>query len=152
MPTKSRSSEWRDLPGSRPTVVDSWGVLEWVYGHEPAASLFRSQLERAEAGELELLVSRMTVGEIFYNVRRKQRLGQSAGVLPDFEALPWHVLPVDDALVHDAAELKSQYPISFADCFVAALAQRHEAVVLTGDPDFKRLEAAGVLKVDWIGA
>ena len=35
-----------------------------------------------------------------------------------------------------------------ADCFAAALAQRLGAAVLTGDPDFQRLE--GAVAVEWL--
>jgi ribonuclease VapC len=133
-------------------VVDSWGVLEWVYRKDPAMSRFRTRLDAASRGELRLVASRITLGEVFYNIRGRQRRGEIPNRRFTGAALPWTVESVDDALVDEAAELKSQYPISYADAFVTALAMRYQAPVLTGDPDFQKLATAGVIKVDWIGA
>ena len=46
-----------------------------------------------------------------------------------------------------AARLKAVHPISYADCLVAALAQRTGATILTGDPDFQRF---GQTAVEWL--
>jgi ribonuclease VapC len=92
-------------------------------------------------------------GEIVYNFQGKRHRGEiPADINLDIAGLPWEVIPVDDALVDEAAELKSLYAVSYADCFVAALARRFQAPVITGDPDFLKLQSAGVLTVDWLGA
>ncbi len=44
--------------------------------------------------------------------------------------------------------LKAKFPISYADSFAAALAQKHECPVVTGDPEFR---AIADLAIDWIG-
>jgi uncharacterized protein len=141
-----------DPSGNSVLVVDSWGVLEWVYRNDPAMSKFRSRLDAASRGEVRLIASRITLGEVIYNIRGRQRRGEIPDRRFTGSALPWIVESVDDALVDEAADLKSLYPISYADAFVAALAIRHDAPVLTGDPDFQKLHAAGVVQLDWIGA
>jgi ribonuclease VapC len=122
-----------------------------VYGHEPAASQFRLRLEAAARGDLRLITSRITLGEITYNILRKERLGEIPHRNYRFADLPWQILSVDDSLVDQAAQIKALYPISFADCFVAALARRYNAPVIPGDPDFQKLNAAGVVGLEWIG-
>jgi ribonuclease VapC len=140
------------LPGSPLFIVDSWPVLEWLYRNEPAKTLFRQYLDRASRGDIRLLISRINYGEIVYNFRSKQRHGElPAHIDMDIADLPWEIVSVDDALVDEAAELKSRYAVSYADCFVAALAHRYQASVITGDPDFLKLQSAGVLSVDWLG-
>jgi ribonuclease VapC len=47
-----------------------------------------------------------------------------------------------------AASLKGRFPISYADAFVAALAQKHNCPLMTGDPEFRRVDR---LELDWIG-
>jgi len=148
----SGSSVSNDPSGDSILIVDSWGVLEWVYRNEPAMSKFRSRLDAASRGDLRLIASRIALGEITYNIRGKQLRGEIPNTPFHGSALPRTVELVDDALVDEAADLKSQYPISYADAFVAALAIRYKAPVLTGDPDFRRLAAKGVVDVDWIGA
>jgi ribonuclease VapC len=139
-------------PGSPIYVVDSWPVLEFLYRQEPTRSRFIARLEAAERGDLRLLISRINFGEIYYNFAINQRRGKIPGILFDISDFPWQIASVDDLLVDQAAELKARYPISYADAFVAALARRHNAPVLTGDPDFQKLNAAGVVQLDWLGA
>ena len=50
------------------------------------------------------------------------------------------ILPVPNALIFQAAEYKAQYPLSYADCFVLASALEQKAVIVTGDPEFKKVE------------
>jgi len=58
------------------------------------------------------------------------------------------ILSVPDSLVYEAAELKAQYAISYADCFALACARDHSAALVTGDPDFKTV--AHLAKIIWI--
>jgi predicted nucleic acid-binding protein len=50
--------------------------------------------------------------------------------------------------VIEAAKLKAQHAISYADAFAAATAIRRGAVLVTGDPEFRALEGTVTLK--WI--
>lgn len=43
--------------------------------------------------------------------------------------------------------LKAQYPIAYADAFAATTVQLLEVPVVTGDPEFRRLEA--VVDILW---
>ena len=144
-------------PGDSVCVVDSWPVLEWIYGNEPGRKNFREWLNKAEQGEVRLVISRINHGEIKYNLYGKHRRGELGHITlndveNDLASLPWYVLSVDDELVDAAANLKAVYPISYADCFVAALARRYDAPILTGDPDFQKLANRGIVRLEWLGA
>ena len=54
--------------------------------------------------------------------------------------LPVKVLSVDDILVKEAAEIKSEYPVSYADAFCIATAQRFNGQILTNDLEFKLVQ------------
>jgi len=58
------------------------------------------------------------------------------------------ILPVPNALVFQAAEYKAQYPLSYADCFVLASALEQKAVIVTGDPEFKKVEH--LVEIYWV--
>lgn len=79
----------------------------------------------------------------------RREKGEVAGheVAARIDALPITLRGVDRALVQDAASLKAQYPIAYADAFAAATAQFLKVPVVTGDPEFRRLEA--VLDIVW---
>jgi ribonuclease VapC len=40
-----------------------------------------------------------------------------------------------------AAEIKAQYPLSYADAFAVAAAMEFSAAIVTGDPEFKAVES-----------
>jgi ribonuclease VapC len=64
------------------------------------------------------------------------------------EQLPVELFPVDQSLVRAAAEIKSEHALSYADAFCVATAQRVDATVLTGDPEFKSVER--LIKIRWL--
>jgi predicted nucleic acid-binding protein len=50
------------------------------------------------------------------------------------------IISVDEGLVKEAAEIKSDYPVSYADAFCIAIAQRSNGQILTNDPEFKSVQ------------
>jgi len=64
------------------------------------------------------------------------------------EQLPIELYPVDQPLVRAAAEIKSEHTLSYADAFCVATAQKLEATVLTGDPEFESIEH--LVKIHWL--
>jgi len=57
-------------------------------------------------------------------------------------------LPIPNDLIFQAAEYKAQYSISYADCFVLVSAIEYKAIVVTGDPEFKKVEQ--LVEIFWI--
>ena len=49
--------------------------------------------------------------------------------------------------IWSAAVLKARFPISYADAFAAALAQKHRCPLVTGDPEFRSVDS---LEIDWL--
>jgi len=68
--------------------------------------------------------------------------------LNEIRQLSLEFVPTLWSLVQSAAELKAEYAVSYADCFAAATAMDLEAVVMTGDPEFKKL--ARVIEAIWV--
>ena len=52
----------------------------------------------------------------------------------------FHHPPRPNDLIFRAAELKARYPISYADAFALASAIEHQAELVTGDPELRRVE------------
>ena len=55
---------------------------------------------------------------------------------------------MDMELAQQAASLKAQYKLPYADCFAATLAQARKATLVTSDKDFER--AGTALKILWV--
>ena len=130
-------------------VLDSWPILEWIKERQPATDIVENLLAGAESGAARLLMSAINVGEVYYFVRKyhgetlAKSWRESSGTLPITIEVP------TATEIWDAALLKGQYPIAYADAFAAALAQKYRCPLLTGDPDFR---AVPDLELDWIGS
>jgi len=110
----------------------------------------RTLLTEAAKGSLTLHLSIINLGEILYIVVRERGLIAAQRTLAALDQLPIQVQPAARNAVLSAARLKARYPISYADAFAAVVAQEQQAVLLTGDPEFKPLEVDGLLKVEWL--
>lgn len=78
-------------------------------------------------------------GEIYYNILREQGVETAEKVIGQLKQYPIEIVDADQKLTYEAAKLKGSYKIAYADCFAAALSYRLNAVVVTGDPEFKKL-------------
>ncbi len=129
-------------------VLDSWPILEWMNGRQPATDAVDNILDESGAGTTRLFMSAIDVGEVYYFLRKRygetlaESWRQSSGTLPITIEVP----TADE--IWDAALLKGRYPIAYADAFAAALAQKYRCPLLTGDPEFRSLPD---LQLDWVG-
>jgi ribonuclease VapC len=87
-------------------------------------------------------------GEIYYNTFRVQGKKTAESVVSQLDRYPIEIVDVDRSLTYQAATFKGLYKIAYTDCFVAALALRFKASVVTGDREFKKLEKD--IDVEWI--
>ena len=133
-----------------PLVLDSWAVMAWLKGQQPAAGLVRSILEAVERREHSLLMSIVNVGEVFYLSAKARDLSYAQRVLDNLRPRIG-IVPASDELVMQAAHLKARYPIAYADAFAAATALSHNAPLITGDPELKAIGSAIGLQLQWIG-
>ena len=133
-------------------VLDSWPILEWFKGRQPAATRFEELTQLASAGKVQLSMCRLNYGEVCYLLRKAPDIFDRSKALAALAALPIQLHSVDDALVDEAVALKSRYRFSYADAFAAALAMRLQVPLATGDREFRTLEADGLLQIEWVGA
>jgi predicted nucleic acid-binding protein len=129
-------------------VLDSWAILEWISGRQPATDAVAKLLAEPEAGHARLLMSAINVGEVYYFLRKyhSEKLADSWRELSRTLPVTIEVPSADE--IWEAAVLKGQYPIAYADAFAAALANKYQCPLVTGDPE---LRSIAHLKLDWIG-
>ena len=85
-----------------------------------------------------------------YITERERGLVDSRRVLGAVDQLPLQVVGVSRSTVLAAAHVKARFPIAYADAFAVVAAQDHQAVVMTGDPEFQPLVEAGLISVAWL--
>lgn len=132
-------------------ILDSWPVLEWLKGRQPATKNFREVLDTAFSGRTVLSMSRINYGEVLYSIQKDLPAERVQAARSAFLELPIQYVSVDDALVDQAAALKAVCTCSYADCFAAALAIRSKTALLTGDKELLRLNVPG-LQIVWVAA
>lgn len=126
------------MPEKRRSLLDSWALLAYLSGERRGVAV-RDLLKAADANGDSLLMNEVNIGEVYYVVAKRRSLAAAEAFLQALETMP--IDPVSNAFaeVIEAAKLKAQYPISYADAFAAATAVRHGAVLVTGDREFRTL-------------
>jgi predicted nucleic acid-binding protein len=126
-------------------VLDAFALLAYL-GGEPGHQRVKDLLE---SGSADLVMNDINVGEVYYSIARKRGLREAEYflnvILP---SLPVRVLDNSFDQVIEAARLKAGLAVSFADCFAAATALRERAILVTGDPDFRKFGRP--LEIDWL--
>jgi ribonuclease VapC len=128
-------------------VLDSWAILEWISGRQPATDLVGKLLAEAEAGQTRLLMSAINVGEVYYFLMKHHSQDLAESWRESSRTLP---VTIETPTVEDiwsAASLKGGFAIAYADAFAAALAQKYNCPLVTGDPELRQ---ADQLELDWI--
>jgi predicted nucleic acid-binding protein len=130
-------------------VLDSWAIIAF-FEDEPAAEEVEKLLVKAEAGTHKLLLSVVNWGEIYYNTMRKVSQDAAEQKVREIAGLTIEVVAVetDLHLVRQAAIYKATKKLSYADAFAAALAKLRDAVLVTGDAEFKEVEDE--IKIAWL--
>jgi predicted nucleic acid-binding protein len=135
------------MPGST-KVVDSWAMIAWLLDQE-AEPKVEAIIQKADAGNLQLLMSWINVGEVYYITAKRYGREKAEAFLQRPPSLPIRVVLPDEADIIAAARLKGSRRLAYADAFAAALALREGATVITGDPELAALK--DLLSIDWIG-
>ncbi|MEW6187842.1 MAG: type II toxin-antitoxin system VapC family toxin [Thermodesulfobacteriota bacterium] len=131
----------------QPVVLDSFALISFFHQEAGWETVFNVFKELTAVGDKAAL-SRINWGEFYYIVKRRVGREKTLEALALLEQLPIDILPVDDSLIREAAEIKSEYPIAYADAFCVATAQRLKGRILTSDPEFKAVEK--LVSVQWI--
>ena len=129
----------------RKSLIDSYALLAYL----KQENNYRKVENLLSSKETQPLMNDINIGETFYILARKRGLDKAEyfinAILPN---LP--IIKIGNAFaeVMQAANIKAQYPISYADCFAVATAIREKAVIITGDSDFKHVEK--IVEIDWL--
>ena len=126
-------------------VLDSYALLAYLNkekGYDKVKSLLSSE-------KAVLLMNDINIGEAFYVISRNRGFEKAEYFVNTIlKSLPLSTVGNTFHEVLEAARIKAQHALSYADCFVVATALREQATVITGDPEFKKVQS--LVQVDWI--
>jgi len=133
---------------SRPTLaLDSWALMAF-FGGEPAAAAVEQIILAAVRDGTLLMIPVINLGEIWYSTARCYSKGMADRVVEEVAAMGIEAVDAGWELTRLAADFKTRGGLSYADCFAAALAMLHQTELVTGDPEFRRLEDA--IPIRWV--
>ncbi|MCX5826899.1 MAG: type II toxin-antitoxin system VapC family toxin [Deltaproteobacteria bacterium] len=129
-------------------VFDSHALLAFFQG-EPGSDIVEGILRQSYSEAVhDRMICLINLGEIIYLTKRRFGDEKKIEVLSRIYQLGFKILSIPDSIVFQAAELKAQYTLSYADCFALACSINHSAVLVTGDPEFKTV--AHLVAIEWI--
>ncbi|MGD8523179.1 MAG: type II toxin-antitoxin system VapC family toxin [Desulfobacterales bacterium] len=128
-------------------LFDSFAILKY-YQDETGAEKVENLLRSAQRDLLKAFMIEINLGEVYYLTIRRIGLEPAKENLERLLNLPIIIISPSSELIMRAAEIKAQYAISYADCFAVATAEQLSASIITGDPEFKKVEH--LVSVDWI--
>ena len=128
-------------------VFDSFAMLAYLQG-ETGMERVQSLLKDAEKERCHVDICVVNLGEILYTVEREKGLAKAHETLAAIQQLPIEIFPAENQTVLDAAHIKANHALSYADAFAVVCAQKLDATVLTGDQEFRSVEQ--IIRVEWL--
>ena len=128
-------------------VLDVFAFMAY-FENEPGAERVEQILQDVRDGKARAFISIINLGEVIYNTERRHGLNKAQDTLALIQEMPVEVLPADNQTVFAAAHIKANHPVSYADAFVIAIAQKLEGIVMTGDPEFQ--DVTELAKIEWL--
>lgn len=130
--------------------LDTFAVIAYLRD-EKSASKVLELLKEAQSKRALLFMHGVNLGELYYTVAREEGEEEADiiyGRVIDFPINFIYDLKGD--MLITAARIKSKYRLSYADSFSAAAAILKNAILITGDQEFKPLEKEGIIKLLWL--
>jgi ribonuclease VapC len=128
-------------------LLDSFALLAYL-NDEPGGERVQEVLSLGKSHKCRLVMSLINLGEVLYITERTRGLPAAQTVQALIESLPLELLEASRDLILDAAHIKASHALSYADAFGVACAIRENAIILTGDPEYKTVEE--LVQVEWL--
>ena len=126
--------------------MDSYSLTAYTEGEVDKDTMIEVFRSAGDSGKAALLSVVNGTRSITYPQSGGQARADEVAHL--ISTLPIHIVPADLELAKQAAILKSSKKMSYADCFAAALAKHRRVELVTGDKEFKQVEAE--IRILWI--
>ena len=131
-------------------VLDSFVLLGYLE-NETFSERVEKLLKQARQGKIRAYLHAIHLGEVYYITLREQGQDLADLAYARIKAFPLrYIESIDDEMLRTAGRLKANYPISYADAFAASLAIINHSSLLTGDPEFKKLEKKEDISIEWL--
>jgi ribonuclease VapC len=126
-------------------VLDSFALLAYL----KMEGKFEKVKGLLSSEDTLLLMNEINLGETYYILARERGVEKAeyfiTTILP---SLSIQGVSNDFQDVLAAARIKADYSIAYADCFAVSTAKKEGASLVTGDPEFKKIQK--IVEIDWM--
>ncbi|OGV37050.1 MAG: hypothetical protein A2X48_04360 [Lentisphaerae bacterium GWF2_49_21] len=119
-------------------LLDTSAILCLVLDEEGAGTVERSLLS-AKSGHCMLFLSFASITELKYIIWRQRSEADADKLMKLMKTWNLEIIYPDEELCLLAAKLKKEYPLSFADAFIAATGIMNKLVLMHKDPEYDPL-------------
>lgn len=130
-------------------VFDSYALINF-FRKEPGYTTVRELLVKVANDEIEAYICSVNIGEVYYMICRKLDVKTAEAALQILRQLPLHIIEADLVLCLQAAKIKANFSMSYADAFAAAITIGKKATLITGDHEFDTLVGEANFKVKYL--
>lgn len=125
-------------------ILDTKPIIK-LFAEQEGWTHVRRILQMAEGGEIKAGISVVTLSEVYY--KYLQRWPEVAVArMEQLRYSPYlRKIEVDEEVAVRAGELKVRYALPLADAIIASSAYLNGAIVISDDPEFKKVEEIRVL-------
>jgi predicted nucleic acid-binding protein len=118
-------------------VLDANALIHF-FRRTPGFLQVRGLIQQAKEGRAHLAISVVNLGEVFYVLAHYFGVEEARRCILETQKSVT-TISISDEMALDAALLRYQYKLGYADCFAAELAMRTGATLVTADADFAKL-------------
>ncbi len=122
-------------------IFDTSAILT-LRDNESGAEEVADLLYRADRGEVKVLISFISLMEVFYRVWKDEGEQQGRFAYEQVQSLPLTIMHESPPLLEKAATIKATESLSLADAWIAATAIMEEATLVHKDPEFASLQCS----------
>ncbi len=130
--------------------MDSYAILCFLQD-EPRADKVAELIELANDNKIQLFITWVNMGEVYYRVWREYGEVEAKRVLDILSTWPMEILVADGELTIKAAMVKAQNKLAYADAFAIGAALLYQARIVTGDPEIKAANEKMGFGMCWLG-
>ena len=128
-------------------ILDSYAVLAY-FQKEKGSNTIKELLKKASQNQYKIYFCIINLGEVIYIIEKEKGLSAAQMALSRIKELPIEVVVANEEITLQAAHIRANYAVSYADCFAAAVAKIFQGLLVTGDTEFKLLQ--NYINIMWI--
>ena len=130
-------------------VFDSFAFIA-MFRNEPGKDFVKDLLVKMSNDEIEGYITTINIGEIYYMICRKSNAKAADLAMEALKQFPLHIVDADLKLTMEAAAIKANHSMSYADAFAVALTINKKATLITSDDEFDSLVGEANFKVKYL--